>query len=393
MKMVRTGFVDSVIRVLVACSLGLLSFVPSAFDPPALLLIVSLAFYAVNVCFRVRRLFLISSYGFLVLFFVAYLFFINSIVAFINGRDVDLFFRGVVPFLFFLFFLIFWNDEQLTDQSAYDLVWLSSVFWLFSLIVFNFFDVLRVLSGELARLSYVVSDVLIPFGMIGFVLTLYKKNINKLLRFCLLLAFGGLVVLSGYRSQVLMLMVVVLFYLRVWKSFWGLFLAGLVFTVLVALYLSGFPVVEALVNRMAGSAGDSVRSAELSFAFSQLFESPIFGKGLAVPVPLELTRPEHVAGLFEKESVPYIHNFLGYFLMNSGVIGGVGIVLILFLPLYVSFKSWIEEGGARSEGVLVIFGLLIAFFLVSAAFRQIQMVVVVALLACCSFKKAKLKAI
>src|SRR5690606_7585743 len=111
---------------------------------------------------------------------------------------------------------------------------------------------------------------------------------------------------------------------------------------------------EVLVNRMSGSAGDSVRGAELDFAFSKFYESPIFGLGLTVPVPVELTRPDYAADFFEKDTVPYIHNFFGYFLMNAGALGGGGILLALCWPLFKSGVYWLKGEGGHNEGVFIV---------------------------------------
>ncbi|MUT69304.1 hypothetical protein GOM41_02295 [Pseudomonas stutzeri] len=292
-----------------------------------------------------------------------------------------------MPFLFFLFFTVFWNDTRLTDKAAYDLAWLASVFWLVKIFLFHAFDIFRVLSGELARLSYVVSDVLIPFGLVGFVLTLYKGGVRGAVRLLLLAGFGGVIILSGYRSQFLMMVAVLLFYLRVWRNLLGMGLALVLFLIIGFLYFEGFLVVEVLVNRMSSSAGDSVRGAELDFAFSKFYESPIFGLGLTVPVPVELTRPDYVAGFFEKDTVPYIHNFFGYFLMNTGAIGAVGVLVALCWPLFISGVRWLKGDRLHNEGIFIVLFLLIVFFSVSASFRQIQTVLVFMLLALFVFKR------
>lgn len=376
----------SLLRFSLAVSLGVLPFVPSLLDPAAICLMVALGIYSGLILFKKGRVG-INYYGIYIVFFVGYLVFVNSLISFVYDKNLAVFFRGVVPFLFFLFFTVFWNDGRLTDKAAYDLAWVASIAWLVKIFLFHAFDVFRVLSGELARLSYVVSDVLIPFGLVGFVLTLYKSGLNGAVRFLLLAGFGGVIILSGYRSQFLMMVAVLLFYLRVWKSLLGMGLALVLFLIIGFLYLEGFPVIEVLVSRMSGSAGDSVRGAELDFAFSKFYESPIFGLGLTVPVPVELTRPDYVTELFEKDTVPYIHNFLGYFLMNTGVIGTGGILLALCWPLFMSGVYWLKGDGLHNEGVFIVLFLLIVFFSVSASFRQIQIIIVFMLLAVFVFKR------
>lgn len=383
----KTERIGKIIRILISLALGFLSFVPGALDPAALLLVFSLCLYAFYVLSQRSSLLIISSYGLIVIAFVLYLVLANSLIALMDSREISVISRGLVPFVFFLTFILFWSDNTFDKKSAYDSVWLSAVFWLLNILIFHFVDILRVLSGELERLSYVVTDVLIPFGVIGFVLTLYKRDLSLYCKGALILLFGGLVFVSGYRSQVLMLAAVVLFHYRVWKRVTGFVFVLIMFFCLGVLYQLGFPVVETLVNRMSGSAGDEVRKAELLFAFSQFFDSPIFGKGLAVQVPVELTRPESYVGNFKSPFVPYIHNVIGYFLMNAGVVGAVGILLILCIPIAKSVEAWL--GGARSynEGVLITLCLLFVFFMVSASFRQIQMIVVISMLVCFVLKK------
>lgn len=376
----------SLLRFSLAVSLGVLPFVPSVLDPVAIFLVIALGGYSGLVLFK-RGWVGINCYGVYIVFFIGYLVLVNSLVSFVHDNDLAVFFRGVVPFLFFLFFTVFWNDTRLTDKAAYDLAWLASVFWLVKIFLFHAFDIFRVLSGELARLSYVVSDVLIPFGLVGFVLTLYKGGVRGAVRLLLLAGFGGVIILSGYRSQFLMMVAVLLFYLRVWRNLLGMGLALVLFLIIGFLYFEGFLVVEVLVNRMSSSAGDSVRGAELDFAFSKFYESPIFGLGLTVPVPVELTRPDYVTGFFEKDTVPYIHNFFGYFLMNTGAIGTVGILVALCWPLFISGVRWLKGDRLHNEGIFIVLFLLIVFFSVSASFRQIQTVLVFMLLALFVFKR------
>ncbi len=383
---VGTDCYDKFIKASLAFSIGSLSFVPAASDVVALLLVFTLAIYCAAILAG-RPRWSINGYGLFAIIFVFYLLFANSLVSLYFDKSFEVFFRGVVPYLFLICFVLFWNDAKLTGSAAYSLAWMATIVWLLKLVVFNAESIYDVFAGNLARLSYVVSDVLIPFGLIGFVLTLYKEGLGKVIRLPLLIAFGVIVVISGFRSQFLMILAVLLFYLRVWKSLLGVGLALALFMFVGALYIVDFPVIDVLVNRMSGSSGDSVRSAELDFAMSKFYESPILGLGFTVPVPVEVTRPDHMMNYFERDAVPYIHNILGYFMMNTGGVGAASVLILLGWPLFVSAKYWLEGDKKQNEGVFVVLSLLIAFFLVSASFRQIQTVLVFLLLACSLFKR------
>lgn len=380
---------SKILGFLIAFSLGFLSFVPTALEPASLILILALACHASLVFYRRGTAISVPIHGCIVTLFLLYLVFCNSFISIFSGNYFSSFFRAVVPFLFFVFYLFFYNDDEFDDLTIYDLVWLSSFFWLLKIFIFSFSDILLVLSGELARLSYTVDDVLVPFGVIGVVLTLYKKDLQVLFRWILVFAFSSIVIMAGYRSQALMLIAVVFFYFRVWKSIWGLLLCFCVVAALGYLYAIGFPAIEVLMSRMSGSGGDSIRKAELDFAIGQFLESPILGKGLPVAVPIEITRSQDTAIFFERDSVPYMHNFIGYFLMNTGVIGAAFISLIFVMPLFLGVKKWLKGDREINEGVLIVIALLVVFFLVSASFRQIQMILVFVLLSCFIYKRAQ----
>ncbi|WP_231600270.1 hypothetical protein, partial [Stutzerimonas frequens] len=90
----------SLLRFSLAVSLGVLPFVPSVLDPVAIFLVIALGGYSGLVLFK-RGWVGINCYGVYIVFFIGYLVLVNSLVSFVHDKDLAVFFRGVVPFLFF----------------------------------------------------------------------------------------------------------------------------------------------------------------------------------------------------------------------------------------------------------------------------------------------------
>jgi hypothetical protein len=112
---------------------------------------------------------------------------------------------------------------------------------------------------------------------------------------------------------------------------------------------------------------ESGRVLELRYAISKFIESPLVGKGIGFQVPTE-----HITfGIDEKltedfpPTVGYVHNFPGYFLMDTGIVGFLFYVLVIFyLPF--SYASFIPNW------VILTYILFFVFVLVEATFRLIH---------------------
>ncbi|HDY7678481.1 TPA: O-antigen ligase family protein [Vibrio vulnificus] len=363
-------------------SLGLLSFVPNITDLSSLYFIFSLSLIFFITIYNLIKKPIVDSYSLLALVFVFNLAFFNSIVALNNGTSVGEYLRALVPFIFILFYIPIFTLMKKDAENILLMLLLSALVWSVKIYVMYISDLMLVFSGGLGRLTYVSTELLIPFGLIGFILSIYILNSFKLkLVFCSI--FFVLIIASGYRAHLLLCIAVFLFYIRFWNSIFGLglFLLSLLFGFF--LLVSDANIIELFVDRITkGSSGDTVRENEISYALNQFILSPIWGQGLGNPVPIEVTRTDNMLDFFEKSSVSYIHNFFYYFLMNTGITG-TSIMLLTFLGPVVSVL--IRKGGDCldrhvNECACVAIICLVAFFFVSASFRQIQMMICMATL-------------
>lgn len=359
--------------------LGLVPFVPSVTDPWSILFACSFFGLLIKALVARKGVLKTDRTMYLILFFVGVVVPINFFVGLIHGLSPTDIFRAAIPFLFMLFYVVCINFKVTNNQIVTGLI-ISASSWAASIVLFNLGSFISVLSGDIGRLTYSVTSMLIPFGLIGFVLLLYANEALGRFRLFALGIFFLLIVASGYRSQILLAVAVVIFKYRNVLNFRSV-LALSVMSVSGIMFVSFNPrYLETMVRRFQFSAGDTVRSAEMDYAMSIFSNNMLFGAGLGTPVPVAATRPESVWELFEKDTVSYIHSFVGYVSMNLGLLG-----LLFFVALFlgvlikaarVSFfrKSWHEEAS------LVLLLSMLAYFQVSASFRQVQMWVVVSCL-------------
>jgi hypothetical protein len=153
---------------------------------------------------------------------------------------------------------------------------------------------------------------------------------------------------------------------------------------------------EALLQRFSDTGeGDISRWLELEYAFGQFLESPLLGKGLGHQIPAEVT----FAGDWQTitsagvDTVGYMHNVIGYLLMNLGMPGLIAYVgfIVAALPRGKAAFSTTDLD-AWWAAVVVVFALLL-WFALQAAFRLIQcnllLAVAVAVLAALRTKRSR----
>ncbi|MEM6640867.1 MAG: O-antigen ligase family protein [Pseudomonadota bacterium] len=300
---------------------------------------------------------------------------VSVLPALTNGVSTVDWARGAVPFVFYGVIVLL---NGLDDE--YSLVWLTRAMligcalWVVKIIAQTASAIPAVLSGDLSRLTLVTLDLTVPLAMIGFTLVLFLRQLRPLLRIGALGTFLVLIFLAGYRSQLLLIFGVLLVY---FSRLSGLHRLRLVFAGLVAamalLSTGGLdPVFDSIGRRFAsvGEEVESVRGRELSYALSNFSESPLVGKGLSFPVPVAITRGDDAWNNYDSDTVRYIHSFPGYVLMDMGLLG-----VVAFGAFWVTavFSGW-HARSASVVGEAAFWSLItvLAFFLISAAFRQIQ---------------------
>ncbi len=316
--------------------------------------------------------------------FLLFLCVINALSAIQNDTSISSFFRGLVPFLFLIMYeplrrLTHKMGVDRSDKIARILV-LTAFVWAVFVLVRNFEILPDLMNGSIVRLTYAESMMLVPFGMIGCILTIYGYSALNIPSSILLGLFLLLVVVSGYRSQIALVLAAAIFCYRDaynLKTIFRLFVMACIVATLAIMY---WEIILITIERFGHSAGDNVRAKEISYALSMLRNAPLFGVGLGHAVPVEITRSASVAATFESDGVPYIHNLTAYFLMNTGIMG----TLLMFAVIIPSRRTIIfavkrKDFRLHVEPLLVLWGTLVAYFHISASFRQIQMMVILAL--------------
>jgi hypothetical protein len=181
---------------------------------------------------------------------------------------------------------------------------------------------------------------------------------------------------AGYRVQIgLILLVSLLYFISKSKSLienlklWHLGCIIVLFIVLfnsIDLELNLFTSNLSRFNELS-SEKESGRAKELIYAFKNFIESPLIGKGIGFQVPTEITTSgfdEILVKEFPK-SVGYMHNFIGYFMMNTGIIGTLSyfnLLLFLFFKGLRNLPLWL----------IMTYCCIIVFILVEATFRLIH---------------------
>lgn len=363
---------------------GLLPFVPHIDALTSVLFVALLLAIASREAFSARFPFVLNSTALRILLLLFYLGTLNSAVAAFNDVSPAAHWRGLIPFLFLAFYCLLCPRKTfgrlLDGQDLLSLIMLASCSWALFLIARNLNEVNAVIQGQLLRLTYVERDLLIPFGMLGFILALYGIGPLRRARWILVFIFLFLVIVAGYRAQIMILLAVILFRFRHLSRKSSLIGFASVCCLVGFMALLNQEVLRALLARLSFLEGDHVRSAERAYALRHFWEAPLFGKGLGFPVPIELTRTPAAALRFSVDHVSYIHNLPAYILMTSGLAGLALFTAILFPPLLKMRFILAGRASLTLEAAMVCYLSLLVFFLVSASFRQIQMLVVLACL-------------
>lgn len=375
-------FVQNPIYFALFALIGLLPFVPSFTSVVSLAFVLVYVVFVCHVVLRKSRGVKLDFMGVSVLVFCFFFLPVFTLVSILMGNAVEEVIRASVPFYFIVTYVFFLQDAEHFAENASKYIVVSGLAWAGGVLLKYPSEFFSALTGGIARLTYVSSELLVPLGMVSIVVLLYEKRMGVVLRLVLVACLSLLVLVSGYRSQMALIVMAVLFSQRnifKFRSFVFLFLFA--FSGALFLYLSPH-YLDLMMSRFQYSAGDDVRASEIAYASHVFSLSNVFGGGFGTQVPLALTRPESVLVNFDSSYVSYIHNFFWYVLMTSGVFGVFFFSLVL-LPMVVSvFRRLVVIRNFRDvEGAVVCLVVIFTYFQVSASFRQIQMWVIICLLA------------
>lgn len=307
---------------------------------------------------------------------------LSALIASLYGTPFDLWFRGAVPFLFLALFFPALHLARTNPGWVLDTVCLSAIVWLVNTLINAATAIPAVIGGEVQRITHATeawASFQLPYAMVGLALTLlHPPRWLRWARWLVAGAFSLVPVFAVSRGQMLVVLAIWCFYvIRLLRARRGraLFLPVLTFVGLT-FAVAQLGLVSNIAERLGttGRETEQSRFEEVRYAFGQFLESPFFGKGLGYQIPAEITFAGDLAmmAIAGVESVGYMHNVIGYILMDLGLVG-----LITYAGFILSALRRREPDGAANVGQIrmaasmTVFALL-AWFMVQAAFRLVQ---------------------
>lgn len=301
---------------------------------------------------------------------------LNFFVSMMGGISIDKWFRSFVPIFFFVTLLFAPFYLRMIGVRKLSLVLLASCLsYCFLLFIFNldkFYEFMR-LGG---RLTFYLQDSVVPYPYVGVFLAVLLPGIGVAIRILLASIFLFFVFAVGYKMQIIFLFI---FFLFLPFSYSGFLRKFFIFLALLFMLVSMFIFAgDYVLQRLSsiGGSGDQVRMLEIEYAWSIFQSSPLWGGGLGLDVPLSLTRPTYAeqSELWASDSVSYIHNFPLYLLMVGGVVFFAFFLLLLKSAGIFSMRNLCSQDKYIQSAVWCSLA-LIFFFTTSAAFKQIQSIV------------------
>ncbi len=356
-------------------TLSTLSYVPSPFQIRSILFVFAyVCFFFIAVAFNNWRA--VSFKWFLLSLFSLFALAGNFFVSAIGDIHLDKWLRSFVPmFFFFTVVAAPFYVRLLGCGRVLQLMLLSCFSYCVFLLILNpsaFIDFIKV-GG---RLTFYLQDSVVPYPYIGIILAVLLPRIRLPVRIFLVLFFAFFVLAVGYKMQIIFL-----FVFGVYLAFIASRGAQKIFYISVFFVGASLLFVflgDYLVQRFSsiGGGGDEVRMLEVRYAWDIFSDQPIWGGGLGTEVPLSLTRPGYagISNLWETDTVSYIHNFPMYLLMVGGAV-----FFIIFLAM-LQFAGLFSVANLKSidqctRSAMWCAVALLIFFLTSAAFKQVQSVI------------------
>jgi len=299
-----------------------------------------------------------------------------------NGVSLIEWSRAAVPFGFLASYALFPALTARDSRFVLGSVLFAVVCWLTKTLGSSLGEFA---SGQFQRITYVNGEFGVPFVLVGLPLLFFWGLKQKKLESAVLAAILVLVVIAtGYRSQALLLVALWgIYVLKQGRRRRALLAAGsiaaafLAFSVFAATdfgagYLGRF---EGLDEEVQSS-----RAVEILYALKNFLAAPLAGKGLGYPVPLAINQFGVAASLRGDQAVDhvgYVHNLWLYLAMDLGALGLAAYASFFACALFTGLR----RGGLKSDvkvAAAVTVATLLAYFTAEAAFRQIQMNLVLA---------------
>jgi O-antigen ligase len=291
--------------------------------------------------------------------------------------------RGAIPFVFLGVFLMLPGLKAADRGPLINTLHLACLAWAVKsfLVMTTYWKPLY--AGAARRLTMLDFDLILPYGLIGFILTLLNPDPRfARWRVWLLAPFTVLVVGSGYRSMSALCVAAFLFYLlreRSWRRRFAA--AGMVVACawLTTTMLRGGVLPQNLKTTGAQNRADSERSVELRHAWQSFRQSVVVGNGLGYGIPAQAVELR-----MNREKVGYVHNVWVYMLMDLGVLGLIAYASFVALPLWRAWRRRRRFGPSARACLIaagVVLVMLMAFTTVEATFRLIQFNLILATLA------------
>lgn len=299
------------------------------------------------------------------------------------GTPLDLWLRGAIPFWFLSLFFPAYELARKDPHWVVEALTVSAVVWLGNVALAAGMAIPAVLRGEVLRITHATeawASFQLPYALIGLIVSLFHPPRRvRWLRWPLALAFSLVPVLAVSRGQIIAVSMVWTLY-TIWmarRRRWGVAFTSVAGLVLVgSLVAAQSELGNSILERFAstGLQSEASRMEEISYALQQFRESPLVGKGLGYQIPAEITFAGDwtmiaTAGV---DTVGYMHNVVGYLLMDLGLTG-----LLTYCGFVASGLRRGQKRGVRGlhetrrAGVLMVVA-LVFWFLIQPSFRHIQ---------------------
>lgn len=340
-----------------ALSMVFIPWIPELTSPAsvffAICFVLSLLLWAGS-CVRTGAVWLIDlQFGFLLLLLGSnFLFPIFGEVSYFSWV------RSALPLsvLFYTLFLVRYFDSERVCFLL-DIFLVSALLWTVVVVISGDINLYGIMLNS-GRITGADQNFSIPYPFLGALLVLYFGCYPITLRVGLFLWFSWLVILTGYKAQIIIIFFNVLVFLffqvpRFVKLIASLALIALAPFLVIELRESALVAYVLTRFESIGGAGDSVRLFEIKEAIAIFQENPVFGGGLGADFPIEAGRP----GVKN-----YIHNSIFYYLATTGALG----ILVL--------SSILVRGLASASGykIKMIFLSLLATTFTAASFKLVH---------------------
>jgi O-antigen ligase len=316
---------------------------------------------------------------------------LSSATAVYFGTPLDLWLRGIIPFLFLIVYFPAVEIARKEPDWLLTIVHLSCIVWLVMTGLQSMGALPAVLAGDVQRITHATdawASFQLPYAMVGLALTLFHApGWAAAVRWPLALAFSLMPVLAVSRGQIAVVALVWLTYLlllpplRRMKAVALLLILGIAF----GSYVGQSYLLESVLARFSEPLHftESSRYMELEYAAHRFLESPLLGMGLGHQIPAEITffgdwRTLLDAGV---SGVGYMHNVAFYLLMTLGLPGllSYGAFVLSSLPWW---RRRVLDSNLKRVLVAAILTLavLCAWSMIQPTFRHIQTNVLLAVM-------------